>query len=139
MRARILAACRMGNIEALRVPIDRNEVRPLFDKSAGRAPGADPVATLKALSFDGDGRETLALLRAVLSQACVRERRGPVVVYIWPAFAVAPPESPSAEERGVMLTCLRFADLARLGTGRPPFMRVGIGEDGVWHYFWNAD
>ena len=137
MRSRILQACRTGDIEALRVPIDRNEVRPLFEKGAHRDPGADPIETLKKLSFDGKGHETLALLRAVLSQACVREVRGPVTMYVWPAFAFAPPKDPTPEERQVMLTCLKFADLGRVEGDRAPFMRLGIGADGMWHYFWN--
>lgn len=137
MRSRILQACRTCDIEALRVPIDRNEVRPLFEKSAHRDPGADPIETLKRLSFDGKGRETLALLRAVLSQACVREVRGPVTMYVWPAFAFAPPKDPTPDERQVMLTCLKFADLGRIDGDRAPFMRLGIGADGMWHYFWN--
>lgn len=137
MRARILQACRTGDIEALRVPIDRNEVRPLFEKSAHRDPGADPVETLKRLSFDGNGREMLALLRAVLSQACLREVRGPVTMYVWPAFTISPPKDPTPDERQVMLTCLRFADLGRIDGGRAPYMRLGIGADGMWHYFWN--
>lgn len=137
MRSRILQACRTGDIEALRVPIDRNEVRPLFEKSAHRDPGTDPIETLRRLSFDGKGRETLALLRAVLSQACVREVRGPVTMYVWPAFALSPPKDPTPDERQVMLSCLKFADLGRIGPDGAPFMRLGIGADGMWHYFWN--
>ena len=141
MRARILEACRTGEVEALRVPIDRNEVRPLFERG-GRDPGADPIATLKRLSFDGAGRETLALLRAVLTQQCLRETRTDgrlaVAMFIWPAFAIVPPPDPTFEQRQTMLSCLRFADLGRVDETPPPFMRVGLGPDGVWHYFWNV-
>ena len=74
----------------------------------------------------------------MLSQACVREIRGPVTMYIWPAFAVSPPQQPTPDERQLMLTCLKFADLGRLdASGREPFMRLGLGADGMWHYFWN--
>lgn len=137
-RSRLLAACRTGDIEALRAPIDANEVRPLFERGVARGLGADPIATLKALSFDGGGRETMALLRAVLTQSCLRETRGLSTMFVWPAFAILPPSDPSPEERQVMLSCLRFADLKALGDTPPPFMRAGLGADGVWHYFWNA-
>ena len=44
------------------------------------------------------------------------------------------------DERQVMLRSVRFADLGRIDVfGHPPPMRVGIGADGVWHYFWSAD
>jgi hypothetical protein len=139
MRAKILAACRTGDIEALRVPIDWNEVRPLFEKGAHRPPGTDPIAVLKDLSFDRKGIETLVVLRAVLTQACIRETRGKADMYVWPGFAIVPPAAPSDDDKQVMLTCLRFASLRRLSPGAPwPLMRVGIGGDGVWHYFWDA-
>ena len=71
MRQKILQACARGDIEALRIPIDWNELRPLFERGARRA-GEDPVARLKAMSADPAGQEIIALLRAVLRQAFVR-------------------------------------------------------------------
>jgi hypothetical protein len=36
--------------------------------------------------------------------------------------------------------CVRFSDLARSNAdGRPHPMRINIGADGVWHYFWSED
>lgn len=140
IRQKILQACATRDIEALRIPIDWNEVRPLFERGAKRAPGEDPVERLKALSFDGKGQEILALLRNVLRQAFVVETRGKTQMYVWPAFALKPPADPSPDERQVMLACVRFADLGRSdATGRPPPMRVGVSSDGVWHYFWSVD
>lgn len=137
MRAKILQACRTGEVEALRVPIDWNEVRPLFERGAHRPPGTDPIAVLRELSYDGRGRETVALLRAALGQACIRETRGKSDMYVWPGFALAPPPAPTDDERQIMLACVRFAALRRLGSGPLPICRVGIGGDGVWHYFWD--
>lgn len=140
IRQKILQACATRDIEALRIPIDWNEVRPLFERGAKRAPGEDPIERLKSLSFDGKGHESLALLRNVLRQAFVVETRGKTQMYVWPAFALKPPPDPSPDERQVMLACVRFADLGRSdAAGRPPPMRVGIASDGVWHYFWSAD
>lgn len=140
IRQKILQACATRDIEALRIPIDWNEVRPLFERGAKRTPGEDPIERLKALSFDRKGDEIVALLRNVLRQAYVIETRGKTQMFIWPAFALKPPADPSPEERQIMLACVRFADLGRADkSGRPPAMRVGIAADGVWHYFWSAD
>ncbi|MFT4098695.1 MAG: hypothetical protein QM651_16370 [Rhodoblastus sp.] len=140
IRQKILQACATRDIEALRIPIDWNEVRPLFERGVRRPPGEDPVERLKALSFDRKGEEMTALLRTVLRQAYVIETRGKTRMYVWPAFALKPPADPTPDERQLMLACVRFADLSRADkSGRPPAMRVGIAADGVWHYFWSAD
>ena len=140
IRQKILQACAKRDVEALRIPIDWNEVRPLFERGAGRAPGEDPIERLKALSYDGRGEETIAILRAVLRQSYVQETRGPTRTFIWPAFALKPPDDPTPDERQIMLTCVRFADLGRSdANGRLIPMRIGVGSDGTWHYFWSVD
>jgi len=53
IHAKILAALEKNDIEALRIPIDWNEVRPLFAKSGSFKAGTDPIEIVKALSFDG--------------------------------------------------------------------------------------
>jgi len=133
IREKILAACEKGELEALRVPIDWNETRPIFVKGVKQS--ADPIAALRALSFDSRGFEILNIARAVLAQPYAKIRRGPVTLYEWPAFA-APPRN-EAEERA-QWSCVRFFDLAKsLDRGRPAPMRMGFGDDGVWHYFWS--
>ncbi|WP_370464653.1 hypothetical protein [Methylosinus sp. RM1] len=140
LREKILAACATGDIEALRIPIDWNELRPLFERGARRPAGADPIETLKSLSFDRAGREMLSIARAVLSQPFLRITRGPFESYEWPAFARRPAPPASEEEALALWACVRFADLAASNAdGRPKVMRIGVGADGVWHYFWNAD
>lgn len=140
IRQKILQACATRDIEALRIPIDWNEVRPLFERGVKRPPGEDPIERLKALSFDGRGEEILTLLRNVLRQAYLIETRGKAQMFVWPAFALKPPVDPTPDERQLMLACVRFADLARADkSGRPPPMRIGIAADGVWHYFWSVD
>lgn len=138
MRDKILAACETNDIESLRIPIDWNEARPLFAR--GVRAGSDPIDVLKSLSFDGKGRETLALARAVLAQSYVRVTRGPFESYEWPAFARHPSPLVNEDEARALWACVRFADLSRSNdAGRPHVMRLGVGADGVWHYFWNGE
>ena len=139
MRDRILDACAKGDIEALRMPIDWNELRPLFERSAHRALGESPIERLKALSFDGRGAETLAILRAILRQSFVTVTNGPTILYVWPAFSVRSPIDPTPRQREQMLACVRFADLANPDfSGAPAPMEIAIGADGTWHYYWTS-
>ena len=63
MRQAILQAAMSGDIEELRIPIDMNELHPIFSKD--RTP--NPIAYLKSVSADGNGRETLAILFNLLT------------------------------------------------------------------------
>jgi hypothetical protein len=138
IREKILAAAAKGDVEALRIPIDWNEVRPLFERGGKHPAGTDPIDILKSLSFDGKGREILTLVRAVLAQPYVKIVRGPFVLYEWPAFARAPAPRAGLDEAAAQWACVRFADLAVSNAeGRPRAMRLAIAEDGVWHYFWS--
>lgn len=138
IREKILAACGKGDIEALRIPIDWNEVRPLFERGAKHPAGTDPIEILKSLSFDGKGREILRLARAVLEQPFVKITQGPFATFEWPAYARTPAPPSSEEEARALWSCVRFADLpVSNAEGKPRVMRLGIAADGVWHYFWS--
>lgn len=140
IRDKILAALDKNDVEALRIPIDWNEVRPLFAKSGTFKAGTDPIEILKTLSFDGKGRETVAILRRILAQPYVTITRGPVTIYEWPAFASRPDAPSSAKEAQARWAAVRFSDLSRSNAeGRPRPARIGIASDGVWHYFWSED
>jgi hypothetical protein len=132
LRLKILEAAGSGDIERLRAPVEWNEIPPLFERGLKKGPGFDPLDALKARSFDRQGAEMLAILKAVMEAPCVRIKRGPFLSYGWPAFAFAPPRAPDAQTRLLMLKCLRFADL---GAVPPPYHRVRIGADAVWHTF----
>jgi hypothetical protein len=139
MRALLRAAARSGDIDELRPVIERNETMPIFASGPARPRTfADAIDFLKARSFDGAGRETLALIEAILVQPYARVTRGPVVTYVWPAFALAPPAAPSEETRAQMWRCVRFAAFAAAPDAAPPIERIGIGADGTWHFFWSG-
>ncbi|HEY8163112.1 MAG: hypothetical protein ACR650_03425 [Methylocystis sp.] len=140
MRQKIIAALDKNDVDALRIPIDWNEVRPLFARSGAFKAGTDPIEILKTLSFDRKGRETIAVARAVLEQPYVKITRGPVTLYEWPAFASRPSPPADEDDARARWSCVRFADLARSNAeGKPRPMRIGIASDGVWHYFWSED
>jgi hypothetical protein len=144
MRARILEAVESGDIENLRAPIEWNETPPIFGRAGDRSSPrvrsfAAAIEALKARSFDGAGRETLSLLAAIFEQPYAKVTRGPVVTYVWPAFAVKQAPAPSPELRLAMYRCARFANLnLRNDIGLPIMERVGIGADGTWHYFYSG-
>ncbi len=140
MRDKIIAALDKNDVEALRIPIDWNEVRPLFAKSGTFKAGTDPIEILKTLSFDRKGRETIVIARAVFAQPYVKITRGPTTLYEWPAFASRPSTPADEDDARARWSCVRFADLARSNAeGKPRPMRIGIASDGVWHYFWSED
>lgn len=144
MRAKILEAVESGDIENLRAPIEWNETPPVLgragDRNSQRARSfAEAIDALKARSFDGQGRETLALLAAIFDQPFARVTRGPVVTFVWPAFAVKQTPDPSSETRLAMYRCARFANIGlRNDIGLPIIERIGIGADGTWHYFYSG-
>ena len=140
MREKILEAVEARDIEALRPAIEWNETPPIFARGRPGPKGfAHAIEILKERSFDGRGEEILAILKAIFEQPYVRTTRGPVVNYVWPAFAMKQRPDPTPEERLAMLRCSRFANLgAHNDIGLPLIERVGIGADGTWHYFWSG-
>ncbi len=137
LRERILDAVAAHDIEALRPAIEWNETPPIFARGDRPAGFSQTIEFLKRRSFDGAGNEILTLLKAVFDQPYVQTTRGPVVSYVWPAFAMRQAPSPPPELRLQMLTCVRFANLGLVNDiGLPLIERIGIGADGTWHYFW---
>ena len=133
MRQAILQAAASGDIEQLRVPIDMNELRPMF----GKAAAPDPIAYFKAASGDGNGREILAILYSLLTTGYAVTNPGTKnEMIVWPYHAVMPPSAltPSQE-----VELYRFVPPARfkemIARGKYSFYSIGIGRDGVWHYF----
>jgi hypothetical protein len=133
MRQAILQAAVTGDIEQLRIPIEMNELPPVFAKSHI----ADPIAYLKSVSADGNGREMLALLFNILTAGYAITNPGTKAeMIVWPCHAVIPLNAltPSQEvEIYRFLPPARVKEMAAQGKYR--FYSVGIGRDGVWHYF----
>ncbi|WP_188609040.1 hypothetical protein [Chelatococcus reniformis] len=133
MRAAIIEAAQTGDVEKLRLALERNEMPPLLSKGQT----GDPIAGLKARSGDGDGRETLGILLDVIEGPYVHLKPGTAEeMYVWPWFAAYPPTELDAGQRVEVYRILRAAEFkASLATGRYSSWRLGIGPDGTWHYF----
>ena len=133
MRQAILKAATSGEIGELRVPIDMNELPPVFAKD--RVP--DPVAYFKSVSADGNGREILAILYNLLTTGYAIKNAGTKdEMIVWPYHAAIPLAglTPSQEvEIYRFLPPRRVKEMA--AAGKYSFYSIGIGHDGVWHYF----
>ena len=133
MRQAILRAAASGSIEQLRVPIGMNELPPTFGK--GRV--SDPIAYLKSVSADGNGREILAILYSLLTTGYAIANPGAKnEMIVWPYHALLPPGAltPSQEvELYRFLPPARFKEM--VARGKYGFYSIGIAPDGVWHYF----
>lgn len=133
MRQAILRAAMSGDIEALRLPIDMNELPPVF----GKERTADPIAYLKSISADGNGREMLAILFNLLTTGyAIKDAGTKNEMIVWPYHAAIPL---GALTPGQEVEIYRFLPPARVkemaAAGKYSFYSVGIGPDGVWHYF----
>jgi hypothetical protein len=136
MREAIQTAAQSGRLEDLRTPIEMNELKP----ELGGAAGTDPIAHWKTQSADGEGRDILAALIAVLETTPSVSATGKDVennrIFVWPSFADTELGLLSPVERGelVKLTTEEIA-ASMIKAGRYTGWRLAIGADGVWHSF----
>lgn len=132
-RRQLIAAARSGDLEKLRALMQAEGTPPAV---ALGDPG-DPIEYLKALSADADGREILAILLEVLESGAVHAGAGSdQELYIWPYFAVYPPEALTPEELVELFTLVTAADYEDMKSyGAYTSFRVGIAPDGRWLFF----
>lgn len=133
MRRAILEAAASGDIEQLRVPIEMNELPPFFGKDAGK----DPIAHFKAVSGDGQGREILAILVELLTTGhAIRDAGTGKDMIVWPYHAEIPLDSLTPGQEVELYRLISPAALKEMREkGRYTHYRLGIGLDGVWHFF----
>ena len=133
MRDAILAAARTGTIEALRTPLEWNELKPEISDG----PVSDPIAHWKQRSGDGEGRQILAILLeilecppAIVGAGTSSER------YVWPGFAEADLATlpPPLEVQLYRLVSPAEAKAMRERKAWS-WWRLSIGVDGTWHSF----
>lgn len=136
MRAAMLSAAMSGDIEAMRGPVEMNEIPPMI---AAERP-VDPVAYWKQISGDGQGREIMAIVVELFRTGFVRKAAGtPDEMYIWPYFAEVPLDKLTPAQEVELLTLVTPDRLkAMRAAGRYDHYQIGIAHDGTWHFFWNG-
>jgi hypothetical protein len=130
------AAVAAGDIEELREPLAWSELKPAL----GAGPVADPIAHWRRQSADGSGRETLALLDALLATPPLILPLGRDVennrLYVWPDFAETPLDRLTTSQQAHVARLVApspVAAMLRANRYRGP--RLVIGADGTWHRF----
>jgi len=138
MRVALVEAAASGDIERLRPLLGSGDDQTQV--SVGDAP-EDPIAALKSLSGDQDGREVLAILLDIIStSAALIDKGTPQEAYVWPYFAeknldtLTPPE---IVELYRIVTAGDVADMKEFGGYN--FYRLGIAPDGKWRFFVAGD
>jgi hypothetical protein len=146
MRGLILEAVRTGDSEALRKPIEWNEVPPSFGRGVqtrGRGPAmaTELIRLFRERSGDGQGRETMGQILNLLAVGYARTNPGGrQEMYVWPYFAALDPRLLTPEQEVDAHRVLHAAAVREWREkGRYPGWRLGIGPDGTWHFFQGAE
>jgi hypothetical protein len=136
MRAAIMSSAASGEIANMRLPMDMNEIPPMLAPEKV----TDPVAHWKKVSGDGEGREIMAAAIELLRTGYVKKTVAPgQEMYIWPYFAELPLDKLTPAQEVEILTLVPPARLKEMrAKGKYDHYRIGIGQDGVWHFFRNG-
>ena len=140
MREMIMVAVRSGDIAALQLALDVNEMKPELAATAV----ADPIGYWKATSADGQGREILAILWTLFECSHATVPFGKDIennrIYFWPALAEKSLDALTAAEEVELLRLVAPADAAAMRAKRRyTGWRIAIGADGTWHSFKKLD
>jgi hypothetical protein len=134
----LMEACKSGDIEKLRPLLETGENGTQL--SFGAIEG-DPIAYLKQLSGDGEGREVLAILEEILSAGYVHLDAGTQNdMYVWPYFVGIPLNRLTPAQQVELFKILTANDYEEMKTyGSYIFYRLGITPDGKWSFFVAGD
>jgi hypothetical protein len=137
LREQIIDAAKSGDPEKLRPIIDANDQPPEFSSNEID----DPIAYLKSLAGDPEGREILAILIEVLEAGYVHVDAGtPEEMFIWPYFARYPVDKltgPQIVELFKIVFAGDYEDMKTYGTYIS--YRIGLSPDGRWSFFLVGD
>ena len=123
------------SLEALRMPIEMNEMPPSFGATA--IDTADPVEQLRSLSPSGEDEEILNALFDTLTSGFVHVGQNtPYEAFVWPYFAYYPISSLNSEQREELRQLLPPEIFQQtMQSGQYSYFILGISPDGVWQYF----
>jgi hypothetical protein len=132
-RERILAAAQSGRLDALLRVMQSTETLPIFTLNDDK----DPIAYWRRNYPDSAGVEILAILSEILETGFVRVDAGtPEEMYVWPYFARMPIKALTPAQKVELFKIVTGADYKdMLEAGAYNFFRLGIGQDGAWHFF----
>lgn len=138
LRVALVEAAASGDIERLRPLMSTGD--DATQVSVGDAPD-DPIAALKSLSGDGEGREILAILLDIISTGAARVDTGtPEEMYVWPYFAEKPLDKLSPPEIVELYRIVTASDVTDMKEfGGYNFYRIGISPQGKWKFFVAGD
>ncbi|MDZ5696254.1 cytoplasmic protein [Chelativorans sp. M5D2P16] len=138
MRARIIEACRSGDLEQLRPYLGSGAEATRL--SLGPLEG-DPIEFLREISGDEEGQEILAILLEVLESGFVRLNAGTdYELYVWPYFFALPLDSLTSRQRVELFTVVTAGDYEDMKDfGAYIFYRAAITPDGRWQFFVAGD
>lgn len=135
MAKAIFEASQSDSLEALRMPIEMNEMPPSFGATA--IDTADPVEQLRSLSPSGEDEEILNALFDTLTSGFVHVGQNtPYEAFVWPYFAYYPISSLNSEQREELRQLLPPEVYQKtMQSGQYSYFILGISPDGVWQYF----
>ncbi len=138
LREKIIAACKAGDLEALRPLLGTGQ--DATQLSFGAIEG-DPLDFLRQASGDEQGYEILAILEEVLDAGYVHLDAGtPQELYVWPYFFAMPLESLTPPQKVELFKLITAGDFEEMkGFGAYIFYRVGITPAGRWVFFVAGD
>jgi len=136
-RRKLIEAAKSGDMEQLRALMKAQPEQP----AVAFGDAGDPIAYLKALAADADGREILAILLEVMQSGFVHSGEGTADdMYVWPYFAQYPLNALTPSQLVELFTILTAADYEDMKSyGSYTFFRVGIAPDGRWLFFLAGD
>ena len=128
----IIFAAESGNLEAMRLVLESNELKPMVAAKHVK----DPIAYWQAASADGTGRDVLAAMLNMLASGFVLTGKGYDAMYVWPYFAeVDLTKLTPAQEVELYRAVPPQLAASMKKTGKYTYYRVGISPEGVWHYY----
>lgn len=125
-------AIRSGDMQALKVAIEMNEMPPVI----GESQSADQIGFLKSLSADGEGAETLARLSLILDAGYAHvDPGGKEESYVWPYLAAIDFKALTPVDRVKLHRMAPGAAAVEMEkAGAYSGWRLGISPTGVWHF-----
>ncbi len=125
-------AIRSGDMQALKVAIEMNEMPPVIGDSVSE----DQIGFLKSLSADGEGAETLAKLSLILDAGYAHvDPGGKEESYVWPYLAAVDLKALTPPDRVKLHRMAPGAVAVEMEkAGAYSGWRLGISPTGVWHF-----